>query len=69
MGLPSLASPLGLTSQDLGGAHCSPRFYMAVAQRTGTQNGTLVSGNMDQHLRNPSCVILWYRFRFGKIHI
>ena len=31
---------------------------MAVAQKTGTQNGTLVSGNMDQNLRNPSCLIL-----------
>ena len=32
--------------------------HMAVAQKTGTQNGTLVSGNMDQNLRNPSCLIL-----------
>ena len=31
---------------------------MAVAQKTDTQNGTLVSGNMDQNLRNPSCLIL-----------
>ena len=26
--------------------------------RIGTPNGTLVSGNMDQNLRNPSCLIL-----------
>ena len=26
-----------------------PGFLEAVAQKTGTQNGTLVSGNMDQH--------------------
>ena len=26
---------------------------LAVAQKTGTQNGTLVSGNMDQNLHNP----------------
>ena len=32
--------------------------HLAVAQKTGTQNGTLVSGNMDQNLRNPSCLIL-----------
>ena len=32
--------------------------HMAVAQQTGTQNGTLVSGNMDQTLRNPPSVIL-----------
>ena len=25
---------------------------------TGTQNGTLESGSMDQNLRNPSCIIL-----------
>ena len=31
---------------------------MAVAQKTATQNGTLLSGNMDQHLRSPSCLIL-----------
>ena len=31
---------------------------MAVAHKTGTQNRTLVSGNMDQNLRNPSCLIL-----------
>ena len=31
---------------------------MAVAQTTGTQNGSLASGNMDQHLHNPSCLIL-----------
>ena len=31
---------------------------MAVAQKKRYQNGTLVSGNMDQHLRNPSCLIL-----------
>ena len=31
---------------------------VAVAQKTGTQNGTLASGNMDQNLRNPSCLIL-----------
>ena len=30
----------------------------AVAPKTGTQNGTLGSGNMDQNLRNPSCLIL-----------
>ena len=33
-------------------------FCLAVAQKTGTQNGRLVSGNMDQHLRNPPCLIL-----------
>ena len=27
------------------------KFHMAVAQKPGTQNGTLVSGNMDQNLR------------------
>ena len=32
--------------------------HLAVAQETGTQNGTLLSGNMDQHLHNPSCLIL-----------
>ena len=31
---------------------------MAVAQKTGTPNGTLVSGNMDQNLRNPTCLTL-----------
>ena len=28
------------------------------------QNGTLVSGNMDQHLRNPSCLILSHTHMF-----
>ena len=32
--------------------------HMAVAQKKRYHNGTLVSGNMDQHLRNPSCIIL-----------
>ena len=32
--------------------------HMAVAQKKRYQNGTLVSGNMDQNLRNPSCLIL-----------
>ena len=27
-------------------------------KKTGSQNGTLVSANMDQNLRNPSCLIL-----------
>ena len=31
---------------------------VAVAQKTGTQNGTLVSGNVDQNLRSPTCLIL-----------
>ena len=31
---------------------------MAVAQKNGTQNETLVSGNIYQNLRNPSCLIL-----------
>ena len=31
---------------------------MAVAQKIRYQNGTLVSGHIDQHLRNPSCLIL-----------
>ena len=31
---------------------------MAVAQKTGTINETLLSGNMDQNLRNPCCLIL-----------
>ena len=34
------------------------RTKMAAAQQTGTQNGSLVSGNMDQNLRNPPCLIL-----------
>ena len=35
------------------------RFQMAVAQKTGTKMETrLVSGNMDQNLRNPCCLIL-----------
>ena len=35
-----------------------PQSKLAVAHKNGTQNGTLVSGNMDQNLRNPSCFIL-----------
>ena len=31
---------------------------MAVAQKTGTQNGTLVSGNVDRNQRNPP----WFNF-------
>ena len=38
---------------------------MAVAQKTGTQNGTLVSGSMDQNLRNPSCLILSHTHMFS----
>ena len=31
---------------------------MAVAKKPVPKNGTLASGNMEQHLRNPSCLIL-----------
>ena len=31
-------------------------IHMAVAQKKTYQNGTLVSGNMDQNLRHPSCL-------------
>ena len=44
---------LGL-EEKLRGSPC----HVAVAQTTGTQNGTLASPNMDQHLRTPSCLIL-----------
>ncbi|CAJ1385361.1 unnamed protein product [Effrenium voratum] len=34
------------------------QLQTAVAQKKRYQNGTLVSGNMDQNLRHPSCLIL-----------
>ena len=33
-------------------------FRYGCGSKNRYQNGTLVSGNMDQHLRNPSCLIL-----------
>ena len=49
----------------MGGEFTHPKMVplvfptkMAVAQKTGTENGTLVSGSMDQNPRNPSCLIL-----------
>ena len=32
--------------------------HLTRLSKTEFQNGTLVSGNMDQNLRNPSCLIL-----------
>ena len=48
--------PSTVSNTPKGAPH--PLTHMAVAQKTGTQNGTLVSGNMDQNLRNPSYLIL-----------
>ena len=38
--------------------------HMAVAEKTGAKNGTLVSGNMDQNLRNPSWLTLSHTHMF-----
>ena len=44
-------------------------FHVAVAQKTGTKNGTLVRENMDQHLRNPSCLILSHTHVFLRVRL
>ena len=35
-----------------------PKLWFGCGSKNWYQNGTLVSGNMDQSLRNPSCFIL-----------
>ena len=52
------APVLDVWQQDSHGLKETDPKNQAVAHKTGTQNGTLVSANMDQTLRNPSCLIL-----------
>ena len=41
------------------GGHCTKAARtFGCGSKTGAKNGTLVSGNIDQNLRNPSCLIL-----------
>ena len=39
-------------------SRCETKYPCGCGSKNRYQNGTLVSGNMDQNLRNPSCLIL-----------
>ena len=56
-------------------AHGRPRstyiyiYIHGCGSKNWYQNGTLVSGNMDQNLRNPSCLILSHTHIYIYMHI
>ena len=55
---PEASPPAPSQASELSAQAWAEQSDLAVAQKTRYQNGTLVSGNIDQRLHDPSCIIL-----------